>query len=75
MDVTSYNTLLKACMHSRDLQRAALALRWMAEDGVAPDEFTWNTLIKVGTAPCQACWAAQLPRNVLCSWHSRCADC
>lgn len=46
-EVSTYNTLLKACMRARDVQRAGLALKWMQQDGVRPDEITFNTLVKV----------------------------
>lgn len=46
-DTSTFNCLLKGCMRARDVKRAGLALEWMAAAGVAADEITWNTLIKV----------------------------
>lgn len=46
-DASTFNCLLKACMRARDVRRARIALQWMAQAGVAADEITYNTLVKV----------------------------
>ena len=48
-NVVTYNTLLKACMCCKDLQRAELALSWLQEQGVVPNLVTYHSLIKVAS--------------------------
>ena len=78
-DASSFNCLLKGCMRARDARRAGLALGWMAEAEVPPDEITWNTLIKVrvgvrvggeagSTGRSAACWDSAPRHGALC-WH------
>lgn len=44
--LTTFNTLLKACMRAHDGTRAEQVLSWIREAGLPPDEYTFTTLIK-----------------------------
>ena len=45
-ETACFNVLLKSCMRAGDAKRARLAMAWMADADVQPDDITWASLIK-----------------------------